>query len=147
MRSRPPPGVLWRDDVVATVNAGLGTFLGRVDVERSMRGGQFVGWRILSLQPESFWRDVDLKPGDIVMSVNGMRLERPTQAHAAFVSLKTARHLQVELLREGRRRKLRLRIVERGGGSRRGRPSAAKPQAKPGGRSESQGKAKPSGSR
>jgi len=111
---RPPPGTLWRDEVVATVDLGLGAFLGRVEVEESLVDHRFQGFRIVALRPPEFWKGVDLRPGDIVTSVNGMSIERDTQAFEAFEQLRDAPELRVSLTREGKKRELRYRIVARG---------------------------------
>lgn len=110
LRSRPA-GVLYRDEVDATVDAGLGYFLQRVDVEASLDNGRFKGFRIVSLHPTNYWRGVDLGPGDVVLSVNGMPIERETQAYDAFRALKQAKELRVKYLRAGRERELVYRIV------------------------------------
>ncbi len=112
---------LSRTAVVETVDAGLGRFLQRVDVEPALLGGRFEGFRIVALRPADFWAGVDLAPGDIVTQVNGMPIERETQAYDAFVSLKTAKTLSVRFIRDGRPRELTLPIV--------GKPPA---KAKPG---------------
>jgi hypothetical protein len=110
---RPPPGCLWREQVLATIRAGLGSFLQRVDVEPSLVDGKFSGFSIVALRPSSYWRGVDLRSGDIVTSVNGMPIERPTQAYAAFVALGTAAELRVSLIRDGAPRRLVYRILNR----------------------------------
>jgi hypothetical protein len=103
---------LRRADVVNVVDAGFGSFLGRVQVEPSLDAGRFRGWTIVELLPAEFWQTVDLKPGDVVTSVNGMPLEREMEAWAAFESLKTANELAVSYYRAGAERKLAYRIVD-----------------------------------
>ncbi|HEX5097952.1 MAG TPA: hypothetical protein VFV94_00560 [Polyangiaceae bacterium] len=103
---------LRRGDVVTVVDAGFGTFLERVQVEPSLDAGRFRGWTIVELTPPGFWEAVDLKPGDIVTSVNGMPIEREMDAWAAFQSLKTAREIDVSYYRAGAERKLAYRIVD-----------------------------------
>jgi len=110
-RPAPPPGALWRDEVDETVDAGLGWFLQLVEVEASVESGRFRGFRILDLRPTAFWEGVDLKPGDVVLSVNGKPIERETQAYEAFQSLKKSSELRVKYLRAGRERELVYRIV------------------------------------
>lgn len=117
--SRPPPGTLWRDEVVRGVDAGLGEFLGKVEVEASLVDNRFEGFRIIALRPPEFWAGVDLLPGDIVTAVNGRSIERDTQAFEAFESLRTAPELHVALLRNGRKRELRYRIMDRSSPTRR----------------------------
>ena len=110
---QPPSGSLWRQDVVSVVDAGLGNFLGKVRVEAALERGQFTGFRILELRPAQFWAGVDLKPGDVVTGVNGMPIQRDTEAYAAFQALKEAPELQVNLVRDGVERQLSYRIVDR----------------------------------
>lgn len=108
-----PKGVLYRDEVDDTVDTGLGYFLQRVDVEPALDNGHFKGFRITQLRSADWWEGVDLKPGDVILSVNGMPIERDTEAHKAFLSLKQASELRVEYLRGGQSRKLVYRIVPR----------------------------------
>jgi hypothetical protein len=111
--SRPPPGCLWQDELLAAIHAGLGSFLQRVQLEPHLVDGKFSGFSIVTLRPAAYWRNVDLRPGDIVTSVNGMPIERPTEAYAAFVALGGAAELRVSLIRDGASRQLVYRIVKR----------------------------------
>ena len=45
-----------------------------MDVRASRAAGRFVGWEILSLWPNA---RIELRPGDVVLAVNGRTLERP----------------------------------------------------------------------
>jgi len=103
---------LHRTDVVSVVDAGFGSFLERVQVEPSLDAGRFRGWTIVELSPPAFWQMVDLKPGDVVTSVNGLPIEREMDAWTAFQSLKTASALDVAYYRAGAERKLAYRIVD-----------------------------------
>jgi S1-C subfamily serine protease len=108
----PPAGTLYRSDVQALVNRGFPSFLQRVEVEPSLDNGKFKGWAIVALNPPEFWRGVDLKPGDVVVSVNGLPIERETEAFDAFESLRSAERLEVAYVRGGEPRKLVYKIVE-----------------------------------
>jgi S1-C subfamily serine protease len=108
-----PPGVLWREDVVHAVDQGLGRFLQHAEVEPAIEEGQFVGHRIVSLVPPDYWQGIDLRPGDVVMRVNGMPIEQDIDAYRVFVGLKTADALRVSYLRGGAARELTLKIVPR----------------------------------
>jgi S1-C subfamily serine protease len=110
-----PKNTLWRDEVDRAVDGGLGRFLQRVEVEAALDNGQFRGFRIVTLYPPSFWQEVDLKPGDVVTRVNGMPIERETQAYDAFVALKKASRLEVSYLRGAEERKLVYAIQPRPG--------------------------------
>lgn len=94
------------------MEAGLGRFLQKVDVEPSFANGRFQGFRIVELRPGSFWQSVDLRPGDVVLSLNGLPIERDKQAYDAFQTLRTAKELRVEYLRDGRPRSLVYPILD-----------------------------------
>lgn len=113
----PPPGVLWREDVDAVVEQGLGAFLQRVSVEPSLEGGAFVGWEIRDLRPQEQWQVVDLRPGDVVTAINGRPIERDQEAYAAFQGLLESPELRVTVLRVGEPRELVFRILPRSEGA------------------------------
>ncbi len=111
--ARPPPGKLYRDDVERAVDAGLGQFLQKVSVEAQLRDGKFNGWIVRGLYPPDFWAGIDLRPGDVVTSVNGKPIERDTDAYSAFQSLKTAPRLDIAASRDGAPHPLGFEIVPR----------------------------------
>ncbi len=107
----PPKGTLRRADVNAVLDAGFGRFLQTVAVEPRLDAGRFRGWTILDLEQGPFYDAVDLKPGDVVTRVNGMPIERDTEAFDAFESLRTASALTVDYARAGTERTIVYRIV------------------------------------
>jgi type II secretory pathway component PulC len=108
----PVSTTLRRSDVVSVIDSGFGNFLQRVQVEPSLAEGRFRGWTIVDLRPNNFWAAVDLKPGDVVTSINGLPIERDTDAWDAFESLRTAAELKVAYERNGSARTLAYRIVD-----------------------------------
>lgn len=110
---RPPPGKLYRDDVTSVVERGFPRFLQQIQVEANVRDGKFAGWLVRALYPQDFWADVDLQAGDVVTQVNGLPIERETQAYDAFQGLKTAPRLVVNYVRNGAPRTLSFEIIER----------------------------------
>lgn len=102
---------LERAKVVAAVDDGLGQFLQQVELEASLKEGRFEGFRIVRFAVAEDWRGVGLLVGDVVTSINDLPIERPEQAHAAFVALRTAPALEVAYLRAGRPMRLSLPIV------------------------------------
>lgn len=124
--SKVPKGAVSRAELLATVDAGLGRFLQRVDVEPSLDAGQFRGFRIVALHPAGYWQGVDLEPGDVVTALNGMPIETEMQAYDAFQALKRSDAIRVSYLRGGKAHTLIVPIV--------GAPppaSKSKPAAKP----------------
>jgi len=114
---------LARADVERVVDAGLGRFLGHVALEPKLSAGKFTGWSIVALDPPESWNGVDLRPGDVVTKINGMAIERDTEAFDAFQAVRQAPALEVSYLRADQPRRLHLDIV--------GAPSPALPKAPP----------------
>ncbi|HVJ18674.1 MAG TPA: hypothetical protein VM686_24805, partial [Polyangiaceae bacterium] len=109
---KAPPGTVLRKDLTGFIDAGFARFLQMVEVEPSLEQGKFVGWNIVSLRPPEFWQGVDLKPGDVVRSVNGLPIERETEAFDAFQSLRTAEKISINYQRGGTQRTLDYRVVD-----------------------------------
>jgi type II secretory pathway component PulC len=109
-----PDHAVSRSALHAVVSQGLGAFLQHVDIDDQpvFVGGRFHGFRIAGLRDAKFWNGVDLKPGDVVTSVNGFPIERPEQAQIAFESLEVASELRVALERGGQPRELTYSIVD-----------------------------------
>ena len=105
---------LRRSVVRSVVKGGLGLFLQRVtlDDQPVMKDGRFHGFRIAALPDAGFWRGVDLRPGDVIVRVNGMPIEHPEEALEAFHSLEVASELRVAYERGGEARELSYRIID-----------------------------------
>jgi type II secretion system protein C len=112
--SAAPDHTVRRSAVRAVVSEGLGMFLRRIELDDQpvFVGGKFHGFRIAALRDPQFWSGVDLKPGDVVTSVNGLPIERPDQAQTAFESLEVASELRVAVERDGQPRELVYPIVD-----------------------------------
>ncbi len=112
--SETPAHAVSRSAVRDSIGQGLGVFLQRVDLDGKpvLAAGRFHGFRIAALRDPAFWNGVDLKPGDVVTSVNGLPIERPEQAQAVFESLQEAPELRVTYERDGERRELVYPIVD-----------------------------------
>jgi type II secretory pathway component PulC len=105
---------LRRSVVRGVVRGGLGLFLQKValDEQPALKEGHFHGFRVAALHDEGFWKGVDLRPGDVVVRVNGMPIEHPEEALEAFHSLEVASELRVAYEREGQPREIAYRIVD-----------------------------------
>lgn len=102
-------GTIPRAELDAVLELGVGRFLQRVTTTPHVEGGSFVGHRLVELNDPIF-AGVDLQPGDTLLRVNGMPLERPEQAVAVWNALRVASELTLDLLRDGEPRQLRYAI-------------------------------------
>ena len=111
--AKPAADSIRRSAVLDVLAAGPGAFLQKVVVDDHpvLAAGKFHGFRITSLQADSF-RGVDLKPGDVVTRIEGMPIEHPEEAIEAFNALQVASELRVDYERDGVPRMLRYSIVE-----------------------------------
>jgi type II secretion system protein C len=105
---------LKRSAIHGAVSQGLGVFLQRIELDdQPVRvDGRFHGFRIAALRDANFWSGVDLKPGDVVTSVNGFPIERPEQAQTVFDSLEVASELRVTYERDGKPREIVYPIID-----------------------------------
>ena len=112
----PPPavrGAIARADLEIVLDAGLGRFLQGVGTEPHLDDGQFVGFRLTRLYPaDPRFENIDLRPGDTVLRVNGQSIERPEQALQVWHGLRVASELMIAYLRDGEPRELRFAIVD-----------------------------------
>lgn len=97
------PGPLNRAEVEAILTEGLGRFLARVAVSPVLARGRFVGFRLDAAEDLDAWHaaGADIRVGDVILRVNGIRIERPEQALWAFERLRIANEIAVDLLRGG----------------------------------------------
>ncbi len=105
-------GVIARTHLDQTLDAGVGHFLSSVDVSPHLQEGRFAGWVVERFDSE--W--VDLLPGDVVKSVNGLRIETPAQVQALWQGLANAQLIQVSVLREQAPFELRFTVEPRSSG-------------------------------
>ncbi len=96
------------DEVLA---AGPAALLGMVETAPVQQRGQFVGFKIVAFKdgPPTV---IDLRVGDVLLAVNGRRIERPGDYFEVFQALQTAEVLQLVVLRGARQQVLDYPIVE-----------------------------------
>jgi hypothetical protein len=110
-KNSPYLGVLDREGLDAVIDQGLGRVLGRLKVSPVLQRGQFQGFRVTGV--DVAWKAAGIAVDDVILRLNGQPIERPEQAQAAFESLRVASEISLDLLREGKPKKLRYRIESR----------------------------------
>src|SRR3954468_20147382 len=91
-------GTIARARLVAVLDAGPGTFLRQLEVAPRMAGDRFVGWQLVQLlDRRGPLREVNLSPGDVLVTVNGKPVARPEQLQALWDSLRTANEVTAQL--------------------------------------------------
>jgi hypothetical protein len=106
------PGVLKRSAVIRLLDAGLPRWLQGVEGDRALANHRFQGWLVKSLHADDpCYKEVDLRPGDVVQKLNGKSIEKPEQAFDVAESLRTAPALTVDYLRDGKPQRLSIQIA------------------------------------
>jgi type II secretory pathway component PulC len=107
-------GTIARDRLVAVLDAGPPSFLRQLEVAPKMSGDRFVGWELVQLvDRQSPLHDVDVVPGDVLLSINGQSISRPDQLQLVWDSLRTANQLTAQLWRGGAKLELAFAIEPR----------------------------------
>jgi S1-C subfamily serine protease len=107
-------GQLRRAALIRLIDAGLPRWMQGVEGDRMLAKHRFQGWLIKSLYPnDPCYRDIDLRPGDVVQKVNGKSIEKPEQAFDVVESLRSAPGIVVELLRDGKPQRITIAIVDK----------------------------------
>ncbi|MFO0637491.1 MAG: hypothetical protein U0168_32100 [Nannocystaceae bacterium] len=109
-----PRGTIARDDLDRALARGPGWLLRELAPEPERADGRFVGWRIGAVfpdAPELCAAGCDLRTGDVIVSVEGDRLETPTALQRLFERAAELSVLHVVRIRDGQREQLAFRIV------------------------------------
>lgn len=97
-----------RDRLLETGGADLGkTF--RVVPE--VVDGKMLGMRVLGVQEGSLLAKLGLRAGDRLRAVNGLPLGGPEQLLELYARLRTAPHLELELVRDGAKKVLEVEVI------------------------------------
>jgi general secretion pathway protein C len=96
--------------VSATENGPRTPWLSHVRVVTERNGDSIVGVRLFGIRSRSLLELVGLQNGDRLQSINGFALGTPAQALSAYVQLRTARRVALNIERRGRPVTLAYRI-------------------------------------
>ncbi len=85
-----------------TQMANFNTLITQARAVPEMKGGQMIGFRLMQIQPGSFYEKIGLKLGDIITSVNGEKITDAAKALTILQELKHMNSLDLGTLRNGR---------------------------------------------
>lgn len=100
-----PPGAIYRSEVRrATQDGSAAYLLGQLRPEPYRPQGRFEGWIITAVwpgDPDLCAPGCDLQIGDVILDVNGSKLERPEDLADAMSKLDTLETLELRGMRDG----------------------------------------------
>ena len=94
-------GTIPRDRLLTVLDQGPGTFLRQFEVTAKMAGDRFVGWELVQLvgTQQNMLYDVDVAPGDVLLTINGKAIARPDQLQKVWETLRTADTVTAQIWR------------------------------------------------
>ena len=105
------PGIVQKEErefavdrqTIKQYTSDLGSLLQQARAVPKMgANGQMEGFRIDWIQQGSVFEKLGLKPGDVLRSVNGEKLESPAKAMELYNALRSANNVQLDIDRNGR---------------------------------------------
>ncbi len=79
----------------------MGQLLTQARVVPNLQGNRINGYRIFAITPGSLYANIGLQNGDIIYSVNGIRVSTPASAMELFQQLQNERRFTVNINRNG----------------------------------------------
>jgi hypothetical protein len=111
-------GTIDRAALDEVLDRGPGVFLGGFELAPHFRDQRFAGWSIVRfLDSGTYFGNVDLQPGDVVMTVNGRTVARPRNLQELWLDLRLAEAIVVQAERDGQPFELRFDVIDAAGPS------------------------------
>ena len=73
-------------------------------------GGKYQGFKLVGVRPNSLYRAIGVRSGDVIKRVNGMEIDSPNKALQLFEKLRTSRRISLDITRNGVNRTLYYKI-------------------------------------
>lgn len=108
-----PEGSIGRSQLAAVLQAGPGRLLQQIQLAPQREGKRFVGFKIRTWFPGNpELQSNRIGVGDVVLAINGHRIEHPEDLMTVWGELSEAERVSVRLLRSGSEQDVVFPIVE-----------------------------------
>ena len=78
------------------------SIMANIKIKPYLANGQRAGIVITRLTPVGILKDIGLKQGDIVKSINDLKISTPHQIFRAYKNLKTEKELRIDIIRDNK---------------------------------------------
>lgn len=82
----------------------------RVMPNYDRESGTYQGFKLIGVKPNSLYRAIGIRSGDVLMQVNGQELSSPTKALELFNQLQTSSNITIDIMRHGEKHSLVYKI-------------------------------------
>lgn len=72
--------------------------------------GTYQGFKLIGVKPNSLYRAIGIRSGDVLLQVNGQELSSPTKALELFNQLQTSSNITIDIMRQGQKHTLVYKI-------------------------------------
>jgi general secretion pathway protein C len=86
-----------------SVVSDFGPLLTQARVIPYFQEGKIIGYKIFAIKEGSIYEKIGLREGDILFSINGLRVDSPEKALQLFQQLRSENRFQIEIERNGQR--------------------------------------------
>jgi general secretion pathway protein C len=96
---------------IAQLRDNMGAMMTQVRVVPNVgEGGQVDGFKVFAIRPGSLFAKIGLQNGDVVKRINGIEVQGPEQAMAAYAQLRDETNINIELVRQNQNKTLTYEI-------------------------------------
>ena len=90
-----------KKSVLDSTLSNLNSVATQARIVPSFKNGVANGFKVFSIQPNSFYSAIGVENGDVVQKINGYEINSPDKALEIYQKLREARHVTVDLERGG----------------------------------------------
>jgi general secretion pathway protein C len=90
--------------------ANLNTIAMQARIVPSFVNGEADGFKLFAIRPGSLYSKMGIENGDVIQKINGFPMNSPDKALEVYQKLKTSDSIEVELTRQGQKRRLSYQI-------------------------------------
>jgi general secretion pathway protein C len=90
-----------KKSVIDGTLSNLNSIATQARIVPSFKNGVANGFKVFSIQPNSFYSAIGVENGDVIQKINGYEINSPDKALEIYQKLREARHVTVDLERNG----------------------------------------------
>jgi type II secretory pathway component PulC len=72
--------------------------------------GTYKGFKLIGVRPNSLYRAIGIRSGDVIMQINGEELSSPSKALELFTKLQNSNEITLDIMRGGKKQTLQYKI-------------------------------------
>ncbi|MFH1532498.1 MAG: type II secretion system protein GspC [Pseudomonadota bacterium] len=82
----------------------------RVIPNYDRESGSYKGFKLIGVRPNSLYRNIGIRSGDVILQVNGEEMNSPSKALELFTKLQTSNEISLDIKRRGKVETLQYKI-------------------------------------